>query len=317
MAETQGKTQQKQAAGATKPTSAEVKGKIVEFAWHLKKEGFQDTTIKQYVTVVKTLVNKGADIFDAESVKDLIAKQHWSGARKHVVVAAYTSFLKLLGKTWTKPMYHVTRKLPFIPTEQEIDTLIAGCGKKTATFLQLLKETAMRSGEANRLEWSDIDLERKTITLNNPEKNSKPRIFKVSSELIAMLNSLPKTSSRVFGGGPGRNRKSVFYKSRKVIARKLQNPRLLKIKFHTLRHWKATMLYHQTKDILYVKEFLGHKRIDATLLYIQLAGVIFQETTDEFICKVAGTVEEASGLIETGFEYVCEINGVKLFRKRK
>jgi len=32
-----------------------------------------------------------------------------------------------------------------------------------------------------------------------------------------------------------------------------------------LRHWKTTMLYHQTSDILCVKEFLGHKKIEDIL----------------------------------------------------
>ncbi|UCF59628.1 MAG: tyrosine-type recombinase/integrase [Candidatus Bathyarchaeota archaeon] len=55
------------------------------------------------------------------------------------------------------------------------------------------------------------------------------------------------------------------------MAQKLQNPRLLRINFHTLRHWKATTLYHKTRDPLFVKEFLGHKKLDTTLIYIQLA----------------------------------------------
>ena len=76
------------------------------------------------------------------------------------------------------------------------------------------------------------------------------------------------------------------------MSQKLQNHRIMQIHFHTLRHWKATMLYHQTKDILYVKNFLGHKKIENTLLYIQLAEVIFKETTDEFTVRVAEKPEE-------------------------
>ncbi len=75
------------------------------------------------------------------------------------------------------------------------------------------------------------------------------------------------------------------------MARKLQNPRLLRISLHTLRHWKATMLYHQTKDILYVKQFLGHKKVETTLLYIQLADAIFKENIDEFHVRVANKPE--------------------------
>ena len=106
------------------------------------------------------------------------------------------------------------------------------------------------------------------------------------------------------------------------MAQKLGKPRLLQIHFHTLRHWKATMLYHQTKDILYVKRFLGHKSIECTLIYIQLGEALFQEN-DEFTVRVAENLDEAVKLMETGFEYVTEIttgkggNLVKIFRKRK
>jgi hypothetical protein len=39
--------------------------------------------------------------------------------------------------------------------------------------------------------------------------------------------------------------------------------------------------------------------------------------SEEYVCKVAENVEEAKALIESGFEYVTEVNGIKLFRKRK
>ncbi|MDH5437457.1 MAG: site-specific integrase [Candidatus Bathyarchaeota archaeon] len=162
-----------------------------------------------------------------------------------------------------------------------------------------------------------MDAVNRIITLNNPEKNSNPRIFKVSSKLIDMLNALPKTSKRVFGDRSMLGRKATLYRSRKLIAKKLQNPRILRIHFHTLRHWKATILYHQTKDVIYVKNFLGHKRIENTLLYIQLAETIFKDVSDQFISRVAKTVKGARSLIEAGFEYVTDMNGLKIFRKRK
>jgi integrase len=49
-----------------------------------------------------------------------------------------------------------------------LDALIAGSEKKLAAYLQLLKEMAMRAGEAVRLEWVDIDFERRGVTLNRP-----------------------------------------------------------------------------------------------------------------------------------------------------
>ena len=44
---------------------------------------------------------------------------------------------------------------------------------------------------------------------------------------------------------------------------------------------------------------------------------LFKETTDEFTVKVASKPEEIKGLLEVGFEYVCEKDGLLYFRKRK
>jgi hypothetical protein len=51
--------------------------------------------------------------------------------------------------------------------------------------------------------------------------------------------------------------------------------------------------------------------------YIQLAETIFKETTDEFTVRVAKSLDEACNLLEVGFEYVTDMDDVKLFRKRK
>jgi hypothetical protein len=39
--------------------------------------------------------------------------------------------------------------------------------------------------------------------------------------------------------------------------------------------------------------------------------------SDDYVCKVAKTVDEAKALIEDSFEYVTDIEDIKLFRKRK
>ncbi len=218
----------------------------------------------------------------------------------------------MAGGKWDPPRYKRIEKIPFIPTELEIDQLIAACGEKSAALLQTLKETGMRIGEAWSLKWTDIDLVNNTISIT-PEKGSHARMFKVSTKLLAMVNKLPKKSQKIFGTYELRGYRSAFVHQRKRAAFKLQNPRLNKISFHTFRHWKATMEYHKTKDILHVMRLLGHKNIKNTLIYTQL--VTFQN--DDYICKVASNVKEASELIEMGFEYVCEMDQLKLFRKRK
>ena len=312
-------TRQERAAGATSTPNdpATTRGKLVEYTWWMNKQGYARESIRGYLSCVRTLWKRGANLYDPETVKDVIARQKWSANRKRNVINAYSLFLKMEGLTWDKPKCRVTRKIPFIPTEEELDALIAGCGRKTATFLQLLKETAMRSGEAKRLCWTDLDFERQLITLNDPEKGSNPRVWKVSAKLVGMLNALPKNRLRVFGTGPINSQKTTFYRARKRLAAKLQNPRLLRISFHTFRHWKATMLYHKTKDPYYVKEFLGHKSLKSTEIYITIERTIFEPTSDEFTVRVVDNPDALKALLEVGFEYVCEQDALVFLRKRK
>jgi len=82
------------------------------------------------------------------------------------------------------------------------------------------------------------------------------------------VKKVPKENDKVFGVNTFDSLKAIMIRGRKRQAFKLGNPRLKEIHFYTLRHWKATMLYHQTKDILFVKQFLGHKSIDNAELYI-------------------------------------------------
>ncbi|MEM2108674.1 MAG: tyrosine-type recombinase/integrase, partial [Candidatus Bathyarchaeia archaeon] len=94
--------------------------------------------------------------------------------------------------------------------------------------------------------------------------------------------------------------------------------RLLKIGFHTIRHWKATMLYHKTKDPLYVRDFLGHKSMKNTEKYVNIERKIFTDYgNEEFTVKVAQTQHELVALLEQGFEYVCQKDNLIFLRKRK
>jgi len=301
------------AAGATvKP--ADLKGTIIDYAWWMKKQGYAESTITERTKLLRIMVKRGANLFDPESVKEVIARQEtWSEGRKELAVEAYTNYLLMAGGTWNPPRYRRVEKLPFIPTEAEIDQLISGCGQKTATFLQLLKETGARASEAWNLEWIDIDYTSKIVRIT-PKKRSNPRVLRISDKLLAMLSMLPKKPDKVFGAYPLRGFRRPFQRQRKRIAQKIGNPRIARITFHTLRHWKATMEYYKTKDILHVMKLLGHKNIKNTLIYTQLVNF---ENEDDYVCKTATTVQEARELIEVGFEYICEIEATKLFRKRK
>jgi integrase len=294
------------------------KGKLLEFAWKMQQDGYSLDTIRGYNSCLIGLVERGANLGEPETVRTALAReQKWGQNRRRNAINAYTLFLKFREQTWTKPRCKVTRKFPFIPTEQELDALIAGSHRKNAAFAQLLKETAMRSGEAKRLQWTDIDHEKRIVTLNEPEKGSNPRMWRVSTALIEMLNALPKTSEQVFPGSL-KSMKGTFLDTRKRLKETLQNPRLLRISFHTFRHWKATMLYHQTKDPYYVQHFLGHKKLESTEIYINIEHTLFEAgANDEFTVKVAEKPEEIKALLEVGFEYVLQKDNLIFLRKRK
>jgi integrase len=301
----------------------EIKGKILEHGFWMQKQAYAADTVRGHISCLRTLLNENANLLDPESIKEVLAKDlakktpKWGQDRRRNIITACSLFLKRNGVQWEKPKCKTTRKFPFIPIETELDALIAASGKKNATFSQVLKETAMRPGEAKRLQWINIDPERNVITLNEPEKGSNPRMWKVTSNLICMLNALPKTDEQIFLGSL-KSMKTTWIKNRKRLAQNLQNPRLHKITFYTFRHWKATMLYHETKDIVYVQQFLGHKDIRNTMIYINIEHTLFETgANDEFTVKVATTAEEIKALLEIGFEYILQKDDKAFLRKRR
>jgi len=311
LAEVESRTE-KRAAGAT--LTSKTLELILDYAWQMKKRGLAELTIKQRVYRLKQLTKKGADLMDPESVSIVLARNCWTDANKRVYIVAYKSFAMLQSLSWEPPKTRVERELPFIPTEEELDQLIAGSGRKMATFLQVLKDTAARVSEAARLRWIDVDEKSNTIRINHPVKGSRARVVKVSPKAIAMINNMPRTGELIFNSNT-HTIEGSFWKQRRKVARNIQNPRLLQIHLHTFRHWKATMEYHRTKDIKHVQQMLGHKKLENTDLYTQL--INFE--SDEWHVAHARNLAEESKLIEAGFEYVrySEKDEVAIYRKRK
>ena len=281
----------------------------------MKQDNYSDDTIERYTRILDTLTKRGANLTDVNSVKDTIAKQQWDNGTKQSARNAVMLFYKYAHITETLPTYKRTDKITFIPTETEIDQLISGTKHLMSTFLQTLKETASRYGEALQLKWTDFNTEANTISINQPEKGSNPRNIKISNKLATMLNTLPHDTNKIFPYKTKRITRNGFYRARKRIAKNTGNPRLLQIHFHTLRHWKATMELHKTNNIYAVMKLLGHKSLSNTQRYIGL----LPDLTDDYVCEIANNATEAKKLVENAYEYVTgEYNdGGKLFRKRK
>ena len=80
---------------------------------------------------------------------------------------------------------------------------------------------------------------------------------------------------------------------------------------------ESTKLKHQGFDLFDIAAVLGHRNIKNTLVYIHLEKTCFPNGVDDYTSKAAKTEAEALSLIEAGFEYICDFDGDKLFRKRK
>jgi integrase len=290
------------------------KGEITSYAWHLQKNGRAETTILTVMQKLSTLSRK-CNILDPEQVKTTLATSEQKLTSKQNIASIYGKFLEYKGLTWQAPTYTIESSIPFIPMEKEIDALIASMSKTISAFLQLMKETGARGIEAHKTKWIDLDPERKTIYIR-AAKGCNSRLLPASTKLIDMLNNLPKETEKIFNGKLKALRKN-YMRQRKYQAQKQGNPRLLQIHFHTLRHWKGTTEYHKTKDVVHVKNILGHKDIESTMLYINIENSLYLPENSEYYSAAATTVQEARTLIDTGFEYVQTVENTHLYRKRK
>jgi len=226
--------------------------------------------------------------------------------------------VKFQGLTWQKPDYKAEHKQVFIPTEEEMQLAINSGNRVSMIFSTLIYETGSRVNEAERLEWTDLNQNLNQVTVK-ASKNGKSRIVLVSKHLMDMFFSLPKKEETVFPKRAKGSRQVSFRLRVKTLAKIHDNPRFLKIHYHTLRHCKALREYHKTHSMQHVKRILGHKSIETTQRYVELYEELYDSTSREIICEIALNIQDAKKLKEQGFKYETgEYNdGGKLFFKYK
>jgi integrase len=283
----------------------------------MKKNGIRDTTIKN-VKKMLTFLAKNVSLEDSERIKDFIAKLNSSEGYKRNLAFAYQKYAECYGISWNKPKYKLNSKLPKIPLEEKINMIIANSSRKLALAISMSRDTGLRAIELMNLKLKDIDLD-KGLVYPETAKHGSSRVLKLKpSTLNLLLTYLEKhkeigLNDKIFGNWNSEAYGKYFRATRNRTAEKVNDSSIKGITLHSLRHFFASRLYHQTNNILLVKQLLGHKKIETTLIYVQLIDI----KEDEYICNIAKTIEEAQKLVENGFEYVCDVEDVKLFRKRK
>jgi len=261
---------------------------------------------------------RNCDLEKPESVRTFIATFDRKNSYKKQLCFAYDNYVKIHGLTWDKPKYFVASKMPKIPQEAKINCIIANASSKLATAIAMSKDTGLRPIELMNLKLRNLDLQKGAVY---PEtaKHGSPRVLKLQNSTLNMLNKHLANvniglNDKIFGWWNSDSYGRLFRHTRNKVAKKMSDLSIKSIRLYDLRHFFATMTYHRTKDILFVKQQMGHKKIDTTLIYTQLLQF---EKDDNYTCKVAQNVEQATDLIENGFEYVTEMDGLKLFKKRK
>jgi integrase len=136
----------------------------------------------------------------------------------------------------------------------------------------LALNTGLRRGELLRLQWHDVDLERRLLTVRGEDaKTGQTRHVPLNSEAAAVATvwkSISEADGHVFGSSD--NSKPLSY-IRKAWTGVLEAAGVVSFRFHDLRHTFASNLVMAGVDINTVRELLGHKSIAMTLRYAHFA----------------------------------------------
>ena len=297
----------------------EVAEAIFRCLWWMKKKNYAESTIIGTSQRLRYLA-KNVDIFKPEQVEEYVmTRDGWSTVYKLGVLVAYYRFAQANGIKYRPPKLRIQPRPIQVPSEEDIGLIISSCRFKNCVQFTILKETGLRPIELYNLRLRDIDLKQGLIYVRTAKYGAN-RVIKLRPHIRELLERYIREiqrereltlNSRLFSSPL--TLKKAWERARKRTAKKFGKPELLKIRLYDLRHFYATKLYKKTKDIMYVKEALGHKTLHHVIKYIHVSEAV----EEEYICKVAKTPEEVKELIEAGFEYVCEKDGVMFFRKLK
>ncbi|MDK9716198.1 MAG: site-specific integrase [Sulfuritalea sp.] len=185
------------------------------------------------------------------------------------------------GEVMTKMQpVHVPRTLPVVLSREEVGRLIAAAGNlKHQTALAVAYGAGLRASEVTALKVGDIDSERMTLRVEQG-KGRKDRYAMLSPVLLERLRvwwKVARAQGKMFDGGwlfPGLNpieSLSTRQLNRAIHAAAKTAQIDKRVSLHTLRHSFATHLLEQKVDIRVIQVLLGHKKLDTTALYVQVA----------------------------------------------
>ena len=179
------------------------------------------------------------------------------------------------------------RRLPVILSPDEVKRLLeATLSLKYKAALAAAYGAGLRASEVTHLRVTDIDSQRMVIHVEQG-KGSKDRNAMLSPALLALLRQwwrAAQAQRKMLRGGwlfPGQN--PVNPLSTRQLRRAMESAVSLAglekpVSLHSLRHAFATHLLEQKTDIRVIQVLLGHKKLETTALYSQVATKTLRDT---------------------------------------
>jgi len=180
----------------------------------------------------------------------------------------------------------VPRTLPVVLSREEVARLIAAAPNlKSQTALSIAYGTGLRASEVIALKVGDIDSQRMTLRVEQG-KGRKDRYAMLSPVLLQRLRTwwrVGHAQGKILPGGwlfPGMDPTdplSTRQLNRAIHAAAEAAKIDKRVSMHTLRHSFATHLLESKVDIRVIQVLLGHKKLETTALYAQVATEILRE----------------------------------------
>src|SRR5260370_11180387 len=180
----------------------------------------------------------------------------------------------------------VPHKLPVILSREEVARLIESAGSlKYQAALSVAYGAGLRASEVIALKVGDVDSQRIVLRLEQG-KGHKDRYAMLPPVLLERLRAwwrYAHAQGKMVKGGwlfPGQNPIDPLTPrqlNRAVHAAAVAARIDKRVSMHTLRHCFATHLLEQKVDIRVTQVLLGHKHLETTALYAQVATEILRE----------------------------------------
>ena len=190
--------------------------------------------------------------------------------RELAALSALYRFFIREGLLKTNPVRFQSRRkvgfhLPNTIPAQDLQAAYKGTFGVVHVWIGLLSTTGIRISELLGLNWEDIDF--KTCALEIKGKGNKERLVFTTPEYLELLHQAYErcpTEGRIFRYSE-RDARYMLWQALKPYSRAKQ------LSPHAIRHTFATSLAKQGVNVATIATILGHKSIETTQKYIDMA----------------------------------------------